>query len=75
MTNRSEKRVPFLLWPFKALWDLLTFILRLTGRLVAALIGLGIAIVGFILTILVISAPIGIPMMVFGFLLMVRGIF
>jgi len=75
MTNRSEKRVPFLLWPFKALWDLLAFILRLTGRLVAALIGLGIAIVGFILTILVISAPIGIPMMVFGFLLMVRGIF
>jgi len=75
MTNRSEKRVPFLLWPFKALWDLLAYILRLTGRLVAALIGLGIAIVGFILTILVISAPIGIPMMVFGFLLMVRGIF
>jgi hypothetical protein len=75
MTDRSEKRVPFLLWPFKALWDLLAFILRLTGRLVAALIGLGIAIVGFILTILVISAPIGIPMMVFGFLLMVRGIF
>jgi len=75
MTNRSEKRVPFLLWPFKALWDLLAFILRLTGRLVAALIGLGIAIVGFILTILVISAPIGIPMMVFGFLLVVPGIF
>lgn len=75
MTDRSEKRVPFLLWPFKIIWDLLAFILRLTGRLVAALIGLGIAIVGFTLTILVISAPIGIPMMVFGFLLMVRGIF
>lgn len=75
MATYSEKRVPLLLWPFKALWDLLTWILKLTGRLVAALIGLAITIVGFVLTILVISAPIGIPMMVFGFLLMVRGIF
>ena len=75
MSHSSEKHTPLLLWPFKAVWDLLTWILRISGRLVAAGIGLTIAIVGTILTVLVISAPIGIPMMVFGFMLMVRGIF
>jgi hypothetical protein len=74
--NMSDKnRVPWFLWPFKAVWDLLEWIIKLTGRLVAAVIGLVIVIVGFVLTILVISAPIGIPLMVFGFLLMIRGIF
>ena len=75
MSHSTEKHTPLLLWPFKAVWDLLTWILRISGRLVAAGIGLAIAIVGTILTVLVISAPIGIPMMVFSFLLMVRGIF
>lgn len=71
----DKNRVPWFLWPFKAVWDLLEWIIKLTGRLVAAVIGLVIVIVGFVLTILVISAPIGIPLMVFGFLLMIRGIF
>jgi len=57
------------------LWDFLAMIIKLTGRLVAAIIGLVIMIVGFVLTITVIASPVGIPMMVFGFLLMVRGIF
>jgi len=75
MMHQSEKSVPILLWPFKAIREFVTWILKLTGRLVAAIIGLVITIIGFILTILVISAPVGIPMMVFGFLLMVRGVF
>lgn len=75
MSHAERKSVPWILWPFKAIWDLLTWILKLTGRLVAAVIGLVVTIVGFVLTVLVISAPVGIPMMVFGFLLMVRGIF
>lgn len=73
--SESYNKTPWILWPFKAIWDLLALIFKLTGRLVAMVIGLVIAIVGFVLTILVISAPIGIPMMIFGFLLMVRGLF
>lgn len=73
--SESNPSTPWYLWPFKALWDFLAAIIKLTGRLVAALIGLAIMIVGFVLTITVIAAPIGIPLMVFGFLLMVRGIF
>lgn len=71
----DEKKTPWLLLPFKALWDLLGFILNLTGRLVAAILGLVLMIVGIILTLLVIAAPIGIPMIIFGFLLLLRSIF
>jgi hypothetical protein len=73
--NNNTRNTPWLLWPFKALMDLVEGIIKLTGRLVAAIIGLAIMIVGVVLTILVITAPLGIPMIIFGFLLMVRGIF
>jgi hypothetical protein len=73
--NNNTQNTPWLLWPFKALLDLIEGIIKLTGRLVAAVIGLAIMIVGVVLTALVITAPLGIPMIIFGFLLMVRGIF
>jgi hypothetical protein len=72
--STQPTHVPWFLWPFKALWDLLAMIIKLTGHLVAAVIGLAVMIAGFILTIIIIASPIGIPMMIFGFLLMVRGI-
>jgi hypothetical protein len=73
--NNNAQNTPWLLWPFKALIDLIEGIIKLTGRLVAAVIGLAVMIVGVVLTALVITAPLGIPMIVFGFLLMIRGIF
>lgn len=73
--NTQSKDVPWFLWPFKALWDFLALIIKLTGRLMAAIIGLAIMIVGFVLTITVIASPIVIPLMVFGFLLIIRGFF
>ena len=73
--NSNTHNTPWLLWPFKVLMDLIEGIIKLTGRLVAAVIGLAIMIVGGVLTALVITAPLGIPMIIFGFLLMVRGIF
>jgi hypothetical protein len=74
MTN-SRGRVPWFLWPFAAVWDLVAFILGLTGRLVAGVLGLALLIVGGVLTLLVITAWLGIPLAIFGFLLMVRSIF
>ena len=74
MTDK-RKRTPWILWPIVAIWDLITWILKLSGRLVAALLGLVFMIIGAILTVSVIGAVIGIPLIVFGFLLMVRSIF
>ena len=75
MSRGRARRSPWFLWPFVALWDLLTFILSLTGRLVAVVLGLALMIVGVLLTVTLIAAPVGIPLIVFGFMLIVRGLF
>lgn len=73
--TREKRRTPSLLWPFVALWNLITWILQLTGRLIAAVLGLVFMIVGVLLTVTVIGAVVGLPLIVFGFMLMVRSIF
>ena len=73
--NDERKRTPWFLWPFVAIWNLVAWILGLTGRLVAAILGLVFMIVGAIITVTVIGAVIGVPMIIFGFLLMLRSIF
>jgi len=73
--SKSEHGTPWYLWPLVALWKLVAGIIELTGRLVAAIIGLVLMIVGLILTVTVIGAIVGIPLIIFGFLLIIRGFF
>lgn len=71
----NDRDVPILLWPFYAIWRLLTFILEVVGRLLAALIGLALMAAGTAITITILAAPVGIPIAAIGFLLLVRAIF
>ncbi len=64
-----------LLWPFRALWGLVTALLELTGRLVAVLLGVVLLIVGLALTLTVVGAVVGIPLAALGILLIIRGLF
>lgn len=73
--NTGRTHVPILLWPFYAILKLVEWIVRVTGRIVAAAIGLVIMIVGTVLIVTIIAAPIGAPMVFFGLVLMIRGIF
>lgn len=66
---------PFLFMPFVALWRLVTWIFEFTGRLLAVLLGGVLLIAGLLLTLTVIGAIVGIPLMIIGFMLAVRGIF
>jgi hypothetical protein len=70
----DKRRTPCLLWPFVAIWNLMVWIVSLTGRLIAILLGLVLIIAGVILTLTVVGAVIGIPLATFGVLLMVRGL-
>lgn len=74
MTVRT-KPTPVLFVPFVLLWQLVTFILGLTGRLLAVVLGFVFLVVGFLITLTVIGAIIGIPMLIVGFALIVRGLF
>lgn len=75
MSANSQRKTPWFLWPFVAIWNLLTWILSLTGRLIAAILGLLLMVVGFVLTITIVGAILGIPLMIFGLLLMIRSIY
>lgn len=75
MAQATRHTVPWIFWPFAALWDFLAFILGLTGRVVAAVIGLGLMALGIVFTVTVVGAPVGIPLIVLGFLLMLRTVF
>jgi hypothetical protein len=65
----------WILWPFVAIWRLLAFIIELTGRLVAIVLGVVLMIVGVIVSFTIIGLVVGIPLILFGFLLVIRGFF
>ena len=70
----NPKNTYWLLRPFIWIWNLIAYIVMLTGRLVAVLIGLVLIFVGAILTITVVGAIAGIPLLLFGILLVIRGL-
>jgi hypothetical protein len=73
--SEGKRRTPWILWPFVAIWRLLTLILEFTGRLLAVIIGCVLMIVGVVISITVIGALVGVPLAIFGFLLVLRGLF
>ncbi len=62
-------------WPFEALWRLVGLVFELTGRFLAILLGIVLIGVGALLTATVIGACVGVPLLAFGILLVVRGLF
>ena len=75
MSDSTDTHVPLLLWPFYAIWRLLTFVLNIVGRLICGFLGISVMITGVVITMSVIGAPVGIPLASFGFLLLVRALF
>jgi len=75
MAEPTKNHVPILLWPFYAIWRLLTFVLPIIGRLVCALLGVALMIAGVATALSVVGAPLGIALAAFGFLLTVRALF
>jgi len=78
MSNNEHsdgKSIPWILWPFYAIWRFVTFILEVTSRIIAAVIALVLMAAGISITLSVVGAPLGIPIAAFGFLLLVRALF
>ena len=64
----ATTRPSLLFWPFSTL-------IKLLGRLLAALLGLLLMVAGVALTMTVLGAPVGVPMFIFGLLLAIRSLF
>lgn len=73
--KRNSPRTPWFLWPFRAIWKLLTWILEATGRLVLIIIGFVLVLAGVILSLTVVGAIIGVPLSGLGVLFVIRGFF
>jgi hypothetical protein len=71
----EKKRESWFLWPFTAVWGLLAFILNVTGRLLAGILGVGLMAVGIAFAMTGVGAPVGIPLAIVGLLLIIRCIF
>ena len=75
MNDSHDNHVPVLLWPFYAVWRLLTLLVELIGRLLCGVLGLALMAAGVAITITVLAAPVGIPLAALGFLLLIRALF
>lgn len=75
MKESTDKSVPVMLWPFYAIWRLLTFVLNVIGRVLCALLGIALMVAGVAIAMSVVGAPFGIPLTAIGFLLLVRALF
>jgi hypothetical protein len=75
MSDPTDRPIPILLWPFYAVWRLLTLILNVVGRLLCSVLGIALMIAGILITMSVIGAPLGIPLAAVGFLLLIRALF
>ena len=73
--SQPRARVPWYLWPFWAIWRLVSGIVLLVGRLLAVVLGGVIMLLGFLISLTVVGAIIGIPLAILGFLLIIRGLF
>ncbi len=74
MAATSRRRLSWVFWPWRAVWGLVASLVNLTGRLAAILLGLGLMAVGIVVSATLIGAPLGIPLLVAGLLLIIRGL-
>jgi len=75
MSPSAPQTPPRYLWPLRLLWRLITLILGTGGRLLAIILGLALILLGGLLASTGLLAVCGLPLVIFGFLLLVRGLF
>ena len=74
-THKLKLRLHWIWWPFLALWKLLAAIVGLVGRFVAITLGLALMLAGFLVSLTIVGAIVGIPLFIVGALLALKGIF
>lgn len=64
-----------LLFPFKLAMFIVESVFRLTGKLITIALGFTISAIGVILSLTIVGAIIGIPLLILGVLMIIKGIF
>ncbi len=74
MTTQKQ-HIPWYLWPFTAIWKLLSVIVEMTGRFMAMVLGLVLMLAGVLVSLTIVGALVGVPLALIGLLLFFRGVF
>ncbi len=75
MASTTPQSTSRFLSPLKLIWRLITLILGTGGRLLVIILGLVLVLLGGLLASTGLLAVCGLPLVIFGFLLLVRGLF
>ena len=73
--SKGGRCLKLLLFPFILIGKLIEWTIHLTGRFIAIILGLIILILGLLLSVTIIGAILGIPLLLIGIGLIIRGIF
>ncbi|NLN49794.1 MAG: hypothetical protein GX154_12075 [Clostridiales bacterium] len=64
-----------LLFPFILSWKIAAYMLKLTGKLLVVILGFIVLALGILLSLTIVGAIVGIPMIIIGFAMIIKGIF
>ncbi len=70
-----RRHISWVWWPVLALWRLLSTIVELTGRFLAMVLGAVLILAGFLVSLTLVGAIVGVPLMAIGLMLALRGLF
>jgi len=69
------QRAPWIVWPFYAIGWLLTSVVSAAGRLICGILGLVLMVLGTLLSLTIVGAVVGVPLVLLGFLFVIRALF
>ena len=75
MSANAFQRTPVVLWPVVAAWKIITKLVALTGILIALLVGFVLMVVGVTLSMTVVGAVVGLPLLFIGVMITLRAIY
>ncbi len=75
MTVQKRTHILWPLLPIWWFWRWISWIVKISGRLIAIVVGCIFIIIGIILSVTIIGLIVGIPMILIGLLLIFRGLF
>ena len=62
-------------WPFRMFWSFIGFLFLAIGKIISLILSLVLIFAGIIVTMTVVGAIVGIPLIIVGVLLFIRSLF
>lgn len=75
MSDHHHDTTPWFLVPIVLLWKFLSIIMERAGRVLTSVTGILLTITGIYFAVSSMAAPLGIPLIIFGLIIILRSIY